>query len=213
MSNFFGLTPQEMADATRLKYDVVSVPRIFRDVFGADHVAGFAADFDHAILFDDFVVHVTKDATYNVFSTSFIDPFVLRVADENGDNFVLDTGDIFSEFGTDHVAFRADYSGDAFVTASWDQGFFNKDVGVFIFEDLDTVNFYDRIFNYAEDSYSDLFPVNVDTQQIQGFNARVYNDHSALGEKNGDIFFYDGEDIEFVGAADSLLFDAVFAGF
>ncbi len=214
MSNILDITQEQMDDAIILNLDMPTIPEYFKDEFGADNAGGYLTSRPDAILNDVFVIHTTKDATYNVLSSSFFDPFILRVSDNSGDNIVSDNGGIYSPYSIDHVQFKAAYTGDHYISASWDQGraVAHKKVSVSVFEDLDTVKDYDRVFNWAETEYSDLFPGDATTEQVQGYNARLYEGH-ALGEKDGEIFYYDGTEITLVGTTAGFLDQAITDGF
>jgi hypothetical protein len=76
----------------------------------------------------------------------------------------------------------------------------------------------DRIFNWGENRYPDLFPDHPESQEIFDYYARIYSNGNALGERNGDIYFYDGgtdgtNDISLVGTANDFLSQAISAGF
>ncbi len=77
----------------------------------------------------------------------------------------------------------------------------------------DVVPSPDRLFNWAESVYDDLFPGNPQSQEISGYYARLYENGNALGEKNESIYFYDGDSIALVGSVNDFLPDAISAGF
>lgn len=208
------ITKSEMYGAKTIILGTASVPDYFRSEFGSDKAAGFATTQPFALLSDDFVFHATKGATYQVFSTSFFDPFILRVSDLNGLNIAFDAGDIYSPYGIDHVQFKAGYNGDYYAAASWDQGSAkgNALVSLQIYEDLDTAIDYDRIFNWAEDQFNILLPGDSHTQYIDGYNARLYGNH-AVGERDGEIYYYDGDNIEHVGQISDFIGQAVSSGY
>lgn len=79
--------------------------------------------------------------------------------------------------------------------------------------DLTSLPTADRLYNWAESIYSDLFPNHPTSQDVFGYYARVYENGNALGEQDDHIYFYDGNSITLVGTADDFLPDAMAAGF
>lgn len=71
----------------------------------------------------------------------------------------------------------------------------------------------DRLFNWAESIYANLFPNQPPSQEIEGYYARLYESGNALGEQNDNIYFYDGHSIILVGTVNDFLPDAIAAGF
>lgn len=71
----------------------------------------------------------------------------------------------------------------------------------------------DRLFNWAENIYTDLFPDTPESMEISGYYARLYENGKALGEQNNNIYFYDGHSIVLVGTVSDFLSDAIAAGF
>ena len=71
----------------------------------------------------------------------------------------------------------------------------------------------DRVFNWGEDVFASLFPNHPESQDIFGYHARIYENGNALGEQEGNIYFYDGDSIILVGTVESFLLDAIAAGF
>lgn len=60
--------------------------------------------------------------------------------DANGDAVAWDTNSSFVDYGTDVVwDFRAAYTGDYYVSASWDQGSYDRFVHLAVYEDVDTI--------------------------------------------------------------------------
>ena len=90
--------------------------------------------------------------------------------------------------------FMATYSGTYYVQASWNQGSIFKFHELIIGADTDTTldQKADQIFSWAEANYQDLFSSHPQSEEIAGFHARFYYENgTALGEKDGNIFFYD----------------------
>ncbi len=73
----------------------------------------------------------------------------------------------------------------------------------------------DRIFSWGENRYPQLFPDHPQSQDILGYHARIYANGNALGEQQGNIYFYagPGNEIVLVGSTDSFLSQAITAGF
>ncbi len=73
----------------------------------------------------------------------------------------------------------------------------------------------DRIFSWGENYYPQLFPDHPQSQDILGYHARIYANGNALGEQQGNIYFYagPGNEIVLVGSTDSFLSQAITAGF
>lgn len=79
--------------------------------------------------------------------------------------------------------------------------------------DLSSLPTADRLYNWAESVYSDLFPNHPASQDVFGYYARVYENGNALGEQDDHIYFYDGNSIVLVGTVNDFLPDAMAAGF
>ena len=80
-----------------------------------------------------------------------------------------------------------------------------------------TVNL-DRIFNWGESIYPDLFSDHPESLDIFGYYARIYSNGNAIGEQNGDLYFYDGGlngtgDIILIGTIADFFPQAISAGF
>jgi len=81
-----------------------------------------------------------------------------------------------------------------------------------------TPNPIDRIFNWGESHFSDLLPDHVESFDVFGYYARLYGNGNAVGEQNGNIYFYDGGangtgEISWVGTTDDFMPFAISAGF
>ncbi|HEX8614444.1 MAG TPA: DUF4214 domain-containing protein [Telluria sp.] len=95
----------------------------------------------YAILYDTFSFTATENATYDIFSRSFFDPFLIVVYDSYGRPIAVDKEGI-SDYGSDFLSdFVAPYSGTMYVSAGWYQGTAdsNKFVSLSIYADLDTI--------------------------------------------------------------------------
>jgi hypothetical protein len=80
---------------------------------------------------------------------------------------------------------------------------------------LQRISTADRLFNWAESIYPNLFPNHPKSQSIYGYDARIYENGKALGVKDGNVYYYDGgtSDILLVGTVQDYLPQAVAAGF
>lgn len=95
--------------------------------------------------------------------------------------------------------------------------FIEKPSGIFS-TDLPTtksVSDADRIFNWGESTYSSLLPEHqASMSDVFGYYARIYSNGHAVGEKDGNIYYYAGSgEIVMVGTTVDLLQQAVTAGF
>lgn len=180
-----------------------------------------------ALLHSVYRFEAIEGATYDVFSTSDNDPFLLRVYDQFGNTIEANTEEDDPEdfpldgvlYGTDVIwDWVAPYSGVFYIDASWNQSESHKYYDLSIYEDIDTAfnsdgsleSKVDKIFDWAEDNYSILFPNHSESQEVFGYYARLFSNGNGLGEKDGDIYFYDGgidgtESIVLVGAVSDLL--------
>lgn len=197
-----------------------------------DFGAFFYTNEDFALLRDTFSFTGKKGAEYDLISTSFFDPFLLRIHDNQGNVVAYDEG--IGDYGSDFILdFIAPYDGTYFVSASWDQGLAagHKDVTLLVLEDVDTIPDpipeppaaptpiailnEDKIFNWGEDQYPNLFPEHQESADIFGYYARIYSNGNALGELDDNIYFYDSaaDTIVLVGLEVDFINQAVSAGF
>jgi hypothetical protein len=104
-----------------------------------DNNATYSTNASHALLNSTFKWNGTEGATYDIFSTSYFDPFLIEIYDSLGNVIAVDDDSYFGTYGTDYVwDFVAPYTGTYFVTAGWDQGNYSKYVSLSIYEDIDT---------------------------------------------------------------------------
>lgn len=106
-----------------------------------DNSAYYSTSRSYAILYDTFKWNATEGATYDIVSKSYFDPFIVLVYDSWGN--VVKTGEASYEgsYGTDWVwGFVAPYTGTFYVSASWNQGNYFKNVSIGIYEDIDTAS-------------------------------------------------------------------------
>jgi hypothetical protein len=62
----------------------------------------------------------------------------------------------------------------------------------------------DDLFDWGEATYKDIMPTHKDSYAIEDYYARIYDNGQAVGEKNGKIYHYDGENINLVGTVDEV---------
>lgn len=168
--------------------------------------------------------------TYDIFSVSYLDPYLLRLYDQYGNvievNSESNDPEDFKLGGIPHgVDFIEDwiapYTGTFFVEASWNQGTANKFYRLSVNEDVNTVTSEPlsakaaRIFNWGESKFSSLFPDHPESEIISDYYARFYSNGNALAEKNGNVYFYNGEteSIALVGTVSGFLPSAIADGF
>jgi hypothetical protein len=87
-----------------------------------------------------FKISMKEGATYDLFSDSFFDPFILMIykndgtpvaANSENNDYSYDADDIFD--------FIAPYTGDFYIDASWHQGSYYKSAYLSVYEDIDTI--------------------------------------------------------------------------
>jgi len=85
-----------------------------------------------------FAFEAIAGVTYDIFSESYFDPFLLQLFDEQGKTIALD--DQSGSPGIDHIKFIAPNDGLYYIDASWRQGFAEptKHASISVYEDLDT---------------------------------------------------------------------------
>lgn len=204
------LTSSQMASAQQITFQKSAL-----NDAGWDVEASIAGRDSNALLHSLYKLNANEGDTLDLFSVSFLDPFLLRVYDKNGNTVVTNNESndpANSKFMIDGVGhgvdfiedFMATYTGTYYVEASWNQGshysFYDLIVGVDTDTSLDQRA--DEIFSWAEDNYPALFSSHPHSQEITGYHARIYTESGvALGERNGNIYIYDDwtETIALVG--------------
>ena len=135
-----GLTINHINSATPLTF-AQYVPPIngFGDMLDWDFRAFFSTSVDNTGSRNMFAFEGIAGATYDIFSESFFDPFVLQFFDEQGN--VIATDDTSGTHGSDHIKAVATYDGTYYIDASWHQGFadIDKYASLSVYEDLDTI--------------------------------------------------------------------------
>lgn len=92
----------------------------------------------NALLSDTYKVSLVEGVSYYVSSSSYFDPFIVIVYDEDGN--AIKTSEE-ATYGTDTANFFAPYTGFYYVSAGWDQGNFYTTVSLGIYADLNVANF------------------------------------------------------------------------
>lgn len=137
------LTATEMNTAGTLTFK----PYAGSNSVGWDITAEAYGDEKYAILHDTYRFTATEGATYTLISTSYFDPFLLRIFDVSGNTIVAnDEGDDGADFlisGTyysNDIIFnwKAPYTGTYYVQANWNQGSFYTFYALIINADVDT---------------------------------------------------------------------------
>lgn len=202
------LTSSEMASATYITFKNAGP-----NDSGWDSKAEIYGTESNALLHSLYRFDATEGQTFDMFSISYFDPYALRIYDKNGHpvignsesndpaDFVLSDG---VGYGVDFIEnWISTYTGSYYVEASPHQGdfytFHELMLGV---ENTAMDEIADKIFTWAESEYPALFLGHPQSEEIAGFHARIYADsQSALGERDGNLFFYDGltETIALVG--------------
>lgn len=137
------LTPATMASARVLTFTVAASNSV-----GWDYQANAYGSEPYAILHSVYRFTAIEGATYDIFSLSYFDPFVLLLYDSLGnaivansesddpDDFRLSDGGLYSQ----DVIFnwQAPYSGTFYLDASWHQGSFYTYYDIGVYEDRAT---------------------------------------------------------------------------
>lgn len=138
------LTPSEMAAAGRLAFKPSTT-----NSSGWDNTATVYGSDSYALLHDTYVFSAKEGATYDVFSTSYFDPYLLSIFDSAGNTIVAnDENDDPAAFSlSDGGYYNSDvlfdwvapYSGTYYVSASWHQGSYYTFYSLSLHEDIDTI--------------------------------------------------------------------------
>jgi len=137
------LTQSEMSNSPQLSFLPYSVPSAGWDnkaeVYGLDA---------NALLHHNYVFYAKEGATYDIVSTSYFDPYLLRIFDAQGNTIAAndeydDGADILLSDGyySQDIIWNwaAPYTGTYYVSASWHQGSYYKFYDLSLFEDVDTI--------------------------------------------------------------------------
>lgn len=113
-----------------------------------DNSASAYGNESYALLHDTYSFVAREGATYDLFSISYFDPYLLRVFDSSGNVIVANDeaddgpGVKLSDgtYSTDVIfGWKAPYTGYYYVSASWNQGSYYKFYSLSIYEDVDTI--------------------------------------------------------------------------
>jgi serralysin len=107
-----------------------------------DSSATYYTSQQYAILYDTFRWTGKEGATYDIFSSSYFDPYLIQVYDDKGNVIAVDTTSWSDTYGYDYVwDFVAPYSGTYYVSAGWNQGSAstNRFVSLSVYEDVGTI--------------------------------------------------------------------------
>lgn len=174
----FNLTQNQMSKATSLvfsPYSYTSATSI--DVW--DNSAYYGSSADYALLNDTFKLHLTKGASYDFFSSSYFDPFILMIYNDNGVPVVANSEDNDHSYGFDIIwDYVAPYTGDYYVSASWYQGYASthKYVSLDVYEDVDTIPKITATSNHAPTSFNTTISTNESTTKTLGLNNFPFTD-------------------------------------
>lgn len=183
-------------------------------------------------------ISATQGLSYTFLDISFHDPY-LRIYDSLGNAISTNSESEDTESETYfydqlHIQGELEYSldiikswippytGTFYVKPGWDQDSYYQLYQLTIMGKIlpppPYVDDRDRVFNWGESTYSNLFPSHTESQEVFGYYARIYSNGDALGEKDGNIYYYDGGSdgngqIILVGEISDFLPQAVAAGF
>lgn len=136
------LTLSEMPNAGILNFTTYSVPSV-----GWDFMAMVYGSDSYALLHDTYSFTAIEGATYDIFSTSYFDPYILMMYDQFGNAIAAnnesdDGSDILLSDGyySQDIIYNwvAPYTGTYYVSASWNQGIYYKYYSLSVYEDVGT---------------------------------------------------------------------------
>lgn len=64
--------------------------------------------------------------------------------------------------------------------------------------------FIDDLFDWGEATYKEVMPSHEESYLIENYFARMYDNGQAVGEKDGNIYHYDGYEIHLVGTTEEI---------
>jgi hypothetical protein len=169
----------------------------------ADYPEGAPVGWDKAAYFgtvnfldaqnDTFKVKLTGGATYDVFSTSTYDPHTLVVYDADGNAVAWDTNANALDFGEDSVlGFKATYTGDHYIAASWSFGINTVFGFIEVYEDADTIPPSTFVYGTAGD---DVFRDGPSGQRFEGGPGRDAFEARDVGRRGATVQAQAGGDI------------------
>lgn len=154
------LTASEMASAGTLSWQKYT-PTLSGIPW--DNSATVYGSDSYALLHSIYRITAREGATYDIFSTSYFDPYLLRVYDAAGNVIVAndeadDGADVYLGDGyySRDILFNlvAPYTGTYYVAASWNQGSYYKYYSLSVYEDADTIQSQSVIGSASQDSLS-----------------------------------------------------------
>ena len=120
------------------------------------------------LLHDIYKFEAKAGATYDILSTSYLDPFLLRIYDNLGNTIVAnDEADDGADFLLSGAYYSNDiiwdwvapYTGTYYIAANWNQGSYYKFYALSLYEDVDTAPTQQTTFfgTSASDSFNSSF--------------------------------------------------------
>lgn len=159
------LTALEMANARVLTFKAYPSNTVGWDMFAT--VSGTNA---YALTHSIYKFSAIKGAIYDVISTSYFDPYLLRLYDDEGNTLVAnDEQDDFRD-GQDWLwDWEAPYTGDYYVNASWNQGVYETGYSLSIYANLDSSIVPDTTVKFVWGTVNDdLITSSSNNEQIDG---------------------------------------------
>jgi Ca2+-binding RTX toxin-like protein len=102
---------------------------------GWDYSAIVVRTDEYAILSDTYQVRMTEGAHYDIMTTSYFDPYLITVYDEDGNAVAADADS--GTYGRDFLFdFVAPYTGTFYISAGWHQGSYYTTVTLSVYEDF-----------------------------------------------------------------------------
>lgn len=130
------LTAEQMTSARKLSFEPYVSSTTPNDW---DVKAGVSGSNKYALLHSVYRFNAIEGATYDIVSSSYFDPFILRVFDEQGNTIVANNDTDDYSYGSDWIwNWAAPYTGEFYVDASWDQGVYYTFYSLNLYGDLDT---------------------------------------------------------------------------
>lgn len=211
---FSPLTQSEMSNAGVLTFQDSAADSPF------SRSAFFATTEQGALLRDVFRVDLKAGEFYTINSTSFFDPFVTRMFDNNGNPIFSNSenndfdGVRLSDGGTydsDTLSnFQAPYTGSYYIKASWDQGSFYDYVSLFVFQSREQPVLYRPL-----ETLHVADPSTLNANQLPGtrgddvLNGTPNADYIAAGSGDDLIQAGSGNDLIVSGAGNDTIFTGV----